>query len=78
MTLQNGTLATAVANLTTADITLDTDGHDRSFKGLVTNYGEGEGATKREGGQVKFYPYKNGLEKVLAMLKGVTQSFEVI
>ena len=26
-------------------------------KGLVTNYGEG-GATKREGGHVKFYPYK--------------------
>ena len=30
------------------------------------------GATKREGGggQVKFYPYKKGMGKVLAMLKG--------
>ena len=28
-------------------------------KGLVTNYGEG-GATKREGGHVKFYPYEKG------------------
>ena len=32
-------------------------------KGLVTNYGEG-GATKREGGHVKFYPYeKRGQKK---------------
>ena len=30
-------------------------------KGLVTNYGEGGGATKREGeGHVKFYPYEKG------------------
>ena len=38
-------------------------------KGLVTKYGEG-GATKREGGHVKFYPYEKGAgtEKVLAML----------
>ena len=37
---------------------------------MVTNYGEG-GATKREGGHVKFYPYeKGGAEKVLAILKG--------
>ena len=38
--------------------------------GLVTNYGEG--ATKREGGHVKFYPFEKvgGAEKVLAMLKG--------
>ena len=28
---------------------------------LVTNYGEGGGATKREGGgHVKFYPYDKG------------------
>ena len=32
-------------------------------KGLVTNYGEGEGATKREGGHVKFYPYEKGGRK---------------
>ena len=31
------------------------------YKGLVTNYGEGGGATKREGGQVKFYPYEKGV-----------------
>ena len=43
---------------------------------MVTNYGEGGGATKREGGgtkrqggQLKFYPYKKGSEKVVAMLK---------
>ena len=30
-------------------------------KGLVTNYGDGGGATKREGGgHVKFYPYEKG------------------
>ena len=41
-------------------------------KGLVTNYGEGGGATKQEGGHVKFYTYDKGggPEKVLAMLKG--------
>ena len=32
------------------------------YKGLVTNYGEG-GATKREGGHVKFYPYEKGGQK---------------
>ena len=34
-------------------------------KGLVTNYGEGGGATKREGGgHVKFYPFnKRGWKK---------------
>ena len=42
-------------------------------KGLVTNYGEG-GATKREGGHVKFYE-KGGAEKVLAMLKGGHKKF---
>ena len=26
------------------------------YKGLVTNYVEGGGATKQEGGHVKFYP----------------------
>ena len=33
----------------------------------------GGGATEREGGHVKFYPYERGgggAEKVLAMLKG--------
>ena len=44
---------------------------------MVTNYGEGGGykkggggGTKRQGGQLKFYPYKKGSDKVLAMLKG--------
>ena len=38
---------------------------------MVTNYGEGGGgATKREGGHVKFTPMKRGAEKVLDMLKG--------
>ena len=36
-------------------------------KGLVTNYGEGAGGYKTEGGggggQVKFYPYKKGGRK---------------
>ena len=40
---------------------------------MFTNYGElggGGGGTKREGGQVKFYPYeKGGGGEVLAMLK---------
>ena len=31
-------------------------------KGVVTNYGEG-GATKQEGGDVKFYPYEKGGRK---------------
>ena len=45
-----------------------------SFKGLVTNYGEG-GATKREGGGAcEVLPLrKGGAEKVLAMLKGGAQ-----
>ena len=29
----------------------------------MTNYREGGGATKREGGHVKFYPYKKGGQK---------------
>ena len=29
-------------------------------KELVTNYRDGGGATKPEGGAVKFYPYENG------------------
>ena len=34
--------------------------HTLALLGLVTDYGE-RGATKRQGGgQVKFYPYKNG------------------
>ena len=33
----------------------------RRCKGLVTNDGEGGGATKRQGGgHVKFYPYEKG------------------
>ena len=54
--------------------------HDHlSGLGLVTNYGEGGGATKREGGHVKFYPYeKRGAEKVLAIPKGGTTSFGVV
>ena len=43
-----------------------------SIKGLVTNYGEGEGLQKRRGrvGHLKFCPYeKGGEKKVLAMLK---------
>ena len=45
-------------------------------KGLVTNYGEGEGATKWDGGHVKFYRYeKGGAEQVLAMLKGGHKRF---
>ena len=36
----------------------------------------GRGATKREGGHAKFYPYeKGGAEKVLAMLKGGHKMF---
>ena len=42
-------------------------------KGLVTNYGEG--ATKREGGQMELYPRGGGAEKVLAMLKGGYEKF---
>ena len=35
-----------------------------------------EGASKREGGHVKFYPYeKGGAEQVLAMLKGGHKKF---
>ena len=45
---------------------------------LIT--GKGGGATKREGGHVKFYPYEKGggAEKVLAMLKGDTKSCGVV
>ena len=39
-------------------------------KGLVTNYGEGGGAIKWEGGHVKLPLRKGGAEKVLAMMKG--------
>ena len=45
-------------------------------KGLVTNYGEGGGATKREGGAGEVLPLrKGGTEKVLAMLKGGHNKF---
>ena len=38
---------------------------------MVTNYGEGGGATKQEGGAREVSPLrKGGAEKVLAMLKG--------
>ena len=43
-----------------------------------TNYtgGGGGGATKGEGGHMKFYPYlKRGAENVLAMLKGGHKKF---
>ena len=47
---------------------------DNDYKGVVTNYGRG--ATKLDGGHVKFYPYeKGGVEKVLAMLKGGHKRF---
>ena len=39
-------------------------------KGLVTNYEEGGGATKREGGACEVLPLRKGrTEKVKAMLK---------
>ena len=38
-------------------------------KRLVTNYGEG-GATKREGGQVKCYPYEKGDGKSFSHAEG--------
>ena len=31
-----------------------------SYKGLVTNYGEGRGATKREGGAREVLPLRKG------------------
>ena len=43
---------------------------------LIT--GRGGGATKREGGHMKFYPYEKGgggADKVLAMLKGGHKKF---
>ena len=50
-----------------------------TIKGLVTNYGEG-GATKREGGHVKFYPYQKGGGKSLSHSEGGggTKSFGVV
>ena len=45
-------------------------------KGLVTNYAEGGGATKREGGACEVLPLrKGGAEKVLGMLKGGHEKF---
>ena len=40
----------------------------------------GRGATKREGGHVKFYPYEKGggAENVLAMLKGTHKMFWIV
>ena len=46
-----------------------TEGPGRS-KGLVTNYGEGGGATKREGGCKVLPLRRGGTEKVLAMREG--------
>ena len=47
-------------------------------KGLVINYGEG-GATKREGGHVKFYPYEKGGGKSFSHAKrGGKKSFGVV
>ena len=37
---------------------------------LVTNYREGGGATKQEGGQVKFYPYEKGDGKSFSHAEG--------
>ena len=42
-------------------------------KGLVANYGEGGGGTKREGGHVKFYPYEKGDRKSLSHDEGGAQ-----
>ena len=51
-----------------------------SSKGLGTNYMEWGELKNGRGRHVKFYPYKTGggAEKVLAMLKGGTKSFEVV
>ena len=47
-----------------------------AYKGLVSNYGEGGGATKREGGAREVLPLrKGGVEKVLAMLKRGQKKF---
>ena len=47
-------------------------------KGLVTNYGEG-GATKQEGGHVKFTPTKRGDGKSFGHSeRGGTKSFGVV
>ena len=40
-------------------------------------WGGGGGTTTQEEGQVKFYSYKRGSEKVLAMLKGVQLTWEL-
>ena len=43
-----------------------------AYKGVVNNYGEGPGATKREEGgggefvQVKFYPYQKGEQETFS------------
>ena len=57
-------------------------GRTQCTKGLVTNYGEGGVATKREGGAREVLTLRKGggAEKVLAMLKGGggTKSFGVV
>ena len=49
-----------------------------AIKGLVTNYGEG-GATKKDGGHVKFYPYEKagggGVRKSLSHAEGGHTTF---
>ena len=57
------------------EVAPNVQGH--STKGLVTNYGEGGGATKREGGGAReVLPLrKGGAQKVLAMLKGGHNKF---
>ena len=42
--------------------------------GLVSNNGEGV-ATKREGGHMKFYPYKMGVAKSLSYAEGGHKKF---
>ena len=43
--------------------------------GVVTNYGEGGGATEWEGGGVKFYPYKKAGWKSLSHPEGGHNKF---
>ena len=48
-------------------------------EGLVTNYGEGGGGLQNKGGACEVLPLQKGgggAQKVSAMLKGATNSFE--
>ena len=57
----------------TPNMTYSNGGGPVRFKGVVTNYGEGGGGTKREGGRAsEVLPLrKGGMGKVLTILKGV-------